>query len=86
MCYILFLYACILTGQEIIYRYIFVAMYSFVSPFREAKFCGVPSCVFGKLGCAAGGKSLGKTGLIHSVGTLRNQVVLYHIFRLRNLK
>jgi hypothetical protein len=45
MCYVLFSYACILFGQGFIYRYIFVAMYNFVPPFREAKFCGVPSCV-----------------------------------------
>jgi hypothetical protein len=37
--------------------------YSFVPPFREAKFCGVPSCVFDKLGCAAGEKSLRNTDL-----------------------
>jgi hypothetical protein len=36
-----------------------MAMYSFVSPFREAKFCGVPSCVVDKLGCAAGEKVCG---------------------------
>jgi hypothetical protein len=34
-------------------------MYSFVPPFREAKFCGVPSCVFDNLGCAAGEKCCG---------------------------
>jgi hypothetical protein len=33
-----------------------MAMYRFVLPFREAKFCGVPSCVFDKLGCAVGEK------------------------------
>jgi hypothetical protein len=43
-------------------RYIFMAMYSFVPPFRETKFCGAPSCVFDKLGCAAGGKRLWNTG------------------------
>jgi hypothetical protein len=36
-----------------------MAMYSFVPPFREAKFCGVSSCVFDNLGCAAGEKSCG---------------------------
>jgi hypothetical protein len=36
---------------------------SFVPPFREAKFCGLPSCVFDKLGCAAGKKRLRDTGL-----------------------
>jgi hypothetical protein len=40
-----------------------MAMYSFVPPFREATFCGVPSCVFDKLGCATGEKSLRNTGL-----------------------
>jgi hypothetical protein len=39
-----------------------MAMYSFVPPFREAKFCVVPE----KLGCAAGEKSL------------RNPAVLFH--------
>jgi hypothetical protein len=36
-------------------------MHSFVSPFRKAKFCGVPSRVFDKLGCAAGEKRLRNT-------------------------
>jgi hypothetical protein len=40
-----------------------MAMCSFVHPFREAKFCGVPSCVFDKLGCAAGEEKLLNTGL-----------------------
>jgi hypothetical protein len=40
-----------------------MAMYRFVHPFREAKLCGVPSCVFDKLGCAAGEKRLRNTGL-----------------------
>jgi hypothetical protein len=40
-----------------------MAMYSFVPPIREAKFCGVPSCVFDKLERAAGGKSLRNTAL-----------------------
>jgi hypothetical protein len=38
-------------------------MYSFVSPLREAKLCGVPSCVFEKLGLAAGEKRLWNTDL-----------------------
>jgi hypothetical protein len=46
MCNILFSYACILIGKVFICRYIFMAMYSFVPPFREATFIGVPSCVF----------------------------------------
>jgi hypothetical protein len=40
-----------------------MAMYSFVPPFREATFCGVPSGVFEKLGCAAGEKWLRNTVL-----------------------
>jgi hypothetical protein len=40
-----------------------MAMYSFVPPFRKAKFCGVPSCVFEKLGCAAGEESFRNTVL-----------------------
>jgi hypothetical protein len=59
MCNVLFSYACTLTGQVFIYRYIFMAMYSFVPPFREVKFCGVLSCVIDILGCAAGEKSWG---------------------------
>jgi hypothetical protein len=35
-----------------------MAMYNFVSPFRKAKFCGVPSRVFEKSGCAAGKKKM----------------------------
>jgi hypothetical protein len=40
-----------------------MAMYNFVPPFREVTFCGVPSCVFDKLGCAASEKGLRNTGL-----------------------
>jgi hypothetical protein len=40
-----------------------MAMDSFVPPFREAKFCGVPSCVFYELGCAAIDESLRNTVL-----------------------
>jgi hypothetical protein len=35
----------------------------FRTHFREAKFCGVPSYVFDKLGCAAGEKMLWNTAL-----------------------
>jgi hypothetical protein len=42
-----------------------MAMYSFEHPFLEAKFCGVPSCVFEKLESAAGEKRLWNIGLIH---------------------
>jgi hypothetical protein len=40
-----------------------MAMYSFVPPFREAKFRGVLACVFYKLGCAAGDKRFRNTEL-----------------------
>jgi hypothetical protein len=40
-----------------------MAMYSFIPPFREAKFCGVMSCVSDKLGCAAAVKELRNTDL-----------------------
>jgi hypothetical protein len=45
-----------------------MAMYRFVSPFREAKFCGVLSCVFDKLGCAVGEESLRNTALDLDLG------------------
>jgi hypothetical protein len=38
--------------------------------FREAKFCGVLSCVFDKLGCAAGEKWLRNTGIGATGGLL----------------
>jgi hypothetical protein len=44
---------------------IFMAMYSFVPHFREAKFCDVPSIVFDKLWCAADEESLRNTALDH---------------------
>jgi hypothetical protein len=50
--------ACTLMGQELICRYILMATYSFVPPFREAKFCGVLSCVSDKLGCAMSEKQI----------------------------
>jgi hypothetical protein len=40
-------------------------MKSFVSPFREAKFCGVPSRVLDKLGCAAGEKKVAEHWFRH---------------------
>jgi hypothetical protein len=49
-----------------------MAMYSFVPPFREAKFCGVPSCVFDKLGCAADEESLRNTGLMTTLSCDEN--------------
>jgi hypothetical protein len=66
MCYVLFSYACILIGQVFICRYIFMAMYSFVPLFPEATFCGVPSYVFDKSGCAVGEKRLWNTVLWNS--------------------
>jgi hypothetical protein len=65
MFYVLFSYACIFIGQGFICRYRFKAMHSFVPPLRETKFCGVPPCVFDKLGCAVGERSLRNTGLGH---------------------
>jgi hypothetical protein len=61
-----------------------MTMYSFVPPFREAKFCGVPSCVFDKLGCAAGGKSLRNIGLNHTCLFFTARVHVAHsaVFRL----
>jgi hypothetical protein len=59
MCNVLFSYACILIGQVFVCRYIFMVMYSFVPPFREATFCGVPSCVFDKSEFAASEKGCG---------------------------
>jgi hypothetical protein len=53
-----------------------MAMCSFVPPFREAKFCGVPSCAFDKLGCAAGEKRLRNTVLVGDTGILSNTAVL----------
>jgi hypothetical protein len=59
-----------------------MVMYSFVHSLREAKFCGVPSCVFDKLGCAAGAKRLRNTALDDKDGmhialiAYRNSVIL----------
>jgi hypothetical protein len=39
----------------------------FCTPFSEEKFCSVPSCVFDKLGCAAGEKSLRNTSVYDQV-------------------
>jgi hypothetical protein len=36
-------------------------MHGFVTHFHQAKFCGVPSYVFDKLGCAAGEVSVRNT-------------------------
>jgi hypothetical protein len=61
MCYVLFSYARTLIRQGFICRFIFMFMYSFETPFREAKVCSVPSCVFDNLGCVAGEESLRNT-------------------------
>jgi hypothetical protein len=41
-----------------------MAMYSFIPPFHEAKFCGVLPCVFNELGCVTGEKKLRNTTLV----------------------
>jgi hypothetical protein len=56
MYYVLFPYSHIPVGQEFIRRHIRMAMWSFVPPFRDAKFYGVPSGVFDKLESATGEK------------------------------
>jgi hypothetical protein len=58
-----------------------MAMYSFVPPFRDAKFCGVPSCVFDKLGCAASEKRFRNTALdnYHARERTNNTDRLYHL-------
>jgi hypothetical protein len=58
-----------------------MVMYNFLPPFREAKFCGVPSCVFDKLGCAAGEKMVAE----HCYTTFR-QVKVQLSFRLSTKK
>lgn len=45
------------------FRYVLLVNYIFLPPVREAKFYGVPLCVFDKLGCAASEKCLRNTGL-----------------------
>jgi hypothetical protein len=74
MCYVLFSYACILIGQGCICRYIFMVMYNFILPFCEAKFCGVLSCVFDKLGYAADEERLWNTALYSLPGKMRGDV------------
>jgi hypothetical protein len=44
-----------------------MAKYTVVPPFRYAKFCGVLSCVFDKLGCAASEESLRNTALVFTL-------------------
>jgi hypothetical protein len=55
-----------------------------LTSFREATFCGVPSCIFGKLRSAAGKKGLRNTG-IHDVHRMRAYRLTAHI-RMFNLK
>jgi hypothetical protein len=57
-------------------------MYSFLSPFHEVKFYGVPSCVFDKLGCAMGEESLRNTGLDYS--TYRDLMLVTSSAHLKN--
>jgi hypothetical protein len=45
---------------------------SFIPPFHEVKFCGVPSCVFDKLGCAACEEILRNTDLKYSFSYMYN--------------
>jgi hypothetical protein len=52
-----------------------MTMHSFVPPFLEAKFCDVPSCVFDKLGCAAGEKRLRNSGLYNDEFEMPKSVV-----------
>jgi hypothetical protein len=55
-----------------------MVMYSFVPLFREAKCCGVPSCAFDKLGCAAGEKRLRNAALATCPVTIsKNRMSLY---------
>jgi hypothetical protein len=65
-----------------------MVMYSFVPPFREAKFCGVLSCVFDKLGSAASEKIFQNTGLVllnpkmpSVIVSAMSQERFYQIFR-----
>jgi hypothetical protein len=55
----MFSHACTLTGQGFICRHISTALCSFIYPLHEAKFYGVLSCAFNKLGCAMSVKSCG---------------------------
>jgi hypothetical protein len=58
-----------------------MAMYSFVPPFREAKFCSVPSCVFDKLGRTAGKKSLRNSGLCQDMNVISWKYTAYRPVR-----
>jgi hypothetical protein len=59
----------LLQGKDLC-RYIFMAMYSFLPPFYEAKFCCMPSCVVDKLWCAAGERRLRNTEVAERLLTL----------------
>jgi hypothetical protein len=62
-------------------------MYSFVPSFREAKFCGVPSCVFDKLGCVAGEEKVAEHCLrvrMEAVSTSETSVNFYQTTRRKN--
>jgi hypothetical protein len=50
-----------------------VYTYCFASPFRKAKFCGVPSRANVKVGCAVGKRKLRNTALNYSLVPKGNQ-------------
>jgi hypothetical protein len=55
-----------------------MAIYSFLPPLHEVKFCGVPSCVFDKLRCALGEKRLRNTPLDEiDKGMLQHYILRY---------
>jgi hypothetical protein len=58
-----FVFICLHSWTRIYMWYIFMTTDSFVHPFREATFWVMSSCVFDKLGCAAGEKRLRNTAL-----------------------
>jgi hypothetical protein len=60
--------------------------YNFVFPFREAKFCVVPSCVFNKLRCAAGEKCLQNTSLKVITDGLVNIIGIVNMISNRKIK
>jgi hypothetical protein len=57
-------------------RYIFMAMYNFVSSFYDAN-CGMLSC-FGRLGCAMGEESLWSAAA-DNLEVLKSHSVIYFI-------
>jgi hypothetical protein len=63
ICYILFSYAYTLIEQGCFCRYIFMATFSSVSPFRKAKFCGIVIVSLTNYGVSRVKKSLWNTEL-----------------------